>query len=86
MYPASVKKYGIKNAYFFGSYAKNTVTDTSNVDLIIDRGEVYTYKDYCHLCQELEQELGMSVDITSEDGMFPGFYDLIKHDRICMIK
>ncbi|MBR2855591.1 nucleotidyltransferase domain-containing protein [Candidatus Saccharibacteria bacterium] len=78
------KKYGIKNAYLFGSYAKNTATEQSDVDLIIDRGDVHTYKDYYHLCQELERELGTNVDVTSEDGMFPGFFDLIKQDRILL--
>ena len=78
------KKYGIKSAYLFGSYAKNTATEESDVDLIIDRGNVHTYKEYYHLCEELERELGKSVDVTSEDGMFPGFFDLIKQDRILL--
>lgn len=78
------KKYGIKSAYLFGSYAKNTATEDSDVDLIIDRGDVRTYKDYYHMCRELEQELGTNVDVTSEEGMFPGFFDLIKQDRILL--
>ena len=78
------KQYGIKNAYLFGSYAKNMATKNSDVDLIIDRGEVHTYKDYYHMLCELEQELGTSVDVTSEEGMFPGFFDLIKQDRILL--
>ena len=78
------RKYGIKNAYLFGSYAKNTATEDSDVDLIIDRGNVHTYRDYYHMCHEPEQELGTSVDVTSEDGMFPGFFDLIKNDRILL--
>ncbi|MBQ6147911.1 nucleotidyltransferase domain-containing protein, partial [Candidatus Saccharibacteria bacterium] len=32
------KKYGVKNVYLFGSYAKNTATENSDVDLIIDKG------------------------------------------------
>ncbi|MBQ8985150.1 nucleotidyltransferase domain-containing protein [Candidatus Saccharibacteria bacterium] len=78
------KKYGIKSAYLFGSYAKGTANENSDVDLVIDKGELHTYKDYFHFCDELEAELGTDVDITSEDGMFPGFFDLIKNDRILL--
>lgn len=78
------KKYGIKNAYLFGSYAKGTATEGSDVDLIIDKGDVRTYKDYFHMCEDLEGELGTDVDVTSEEGMFSGFFDLIKNDRILL--
>ncbi|MBQ3280584.1 nucleotidyltransferase domain-containing protein [Candidatus Saccharibacteria bacterium] len=78
------KKYGIKNAYLFGSYAKGTANENSDVDLVIDKGELHTYRDYFHFCDELETELGTDVDITSEDGMFPGFFELIKNDRILL--
>lgn len=78
------KKYGIKNAYLFGSYAKNTATESSDVDLIIDRGNVKTYNDYFHMCEELEDELKTPIDITSEEGMLPGFFELVKNDRILL--
>lgn len=76
------KKYGVKSAYLFGSYAKATATEDSDVDLIVDLGEVKKYKDYFHFCEELENELGTSVDVTSEKGMLPGFFELVKNDRI----
>lgn len=78
------QKYGIKKAYLFGSYAKHTATENSDVDLIIDMENVRRYKDYFHFCDELESELGTEVDVTSEDGMRPGFFDLIKNDRILL--
>lgn len=78
------QKYGIKNAYLFGSYAKGEANGSSDVDLIIDKGNIRTYRDYYYFHQELEQELGTKVDITSEDSMFPHFFDLIKNDRILL--
>ena len=78
------KKYGIKNAYLFGSYAKNTATEKSDVDLIIDKGDVKTYNDYFHMCEELEDQLHTSIDVTAEEGMLPGFFELIKNDRILL--
>lgn len=78
------KKYGIKSAYLFGSYAKNSANENSDVDLIIDRGAVRTYKDYIHLCDELENDLGVDVDLLSVDGIKPRFFERIKNDRILL--
>ena len=78
------KKYGIKSAYLFGSYAKNQATENSDVDLIIDMSNMHKYKDYFHFCDELENELGKNVDVTSEDGMLPGFFDVIKNERVLL--
>ncbi|MBQ7802335.1 nucleotidyltransferase domain-containing protein [Candidatus Saccharibacteria bacterium] len=79
------EKYGIKSAYLFGSYAKGTATEDSDVDLIIDKGKsLHKYKEYFHFCDELETELGTDVDVTTRDGMLPGFFDLVKNDRISL--
>lgn len=78
------KKYGIKNAHLFGSYAKGKATENSDVDLIVDRGDVHTYKDYFHFYEDLKDALGTEVDITSEDGMYPEFFDIVKGDRILL--
>lgn len=76
------QKYGVKSAYLFGSYAKGTATEHSDVDLLIDMQNFHKYKDYYHFCTELESALGTTVDVTSEDNLLPGFFDLIKNDRI----
>ena len=78
------KKYGIESAYLFGSYAKDQANSKSDVDLLIERGEVNTYKQYSHLWDDLEQELGAPVDLLAVDGVKPRFFDLIKNDRILL--
>ena len=76
------KKYGIKNAYLFGSYAKGTATENSDVDLIIDKGEIHTFKDYFALYEDLKNELGTDVDLLTDKGLRPNFFERIKNDRI----
>ena len=76
------KQYGIKRAYLFGSYAKNKATDNSDVDLIIDKGKVHTFKDFFRLHKDLEQELGTNVDLLTEISVEPNFLEKIKNDRI----
>ena len=78
------KEYGIKNAYLFGSYAKGEATENSDIDILIDRGDIHTYKDFFHFSEDLKSSLGCDVDITSEDGLLPGFFNLIKDDRIIL--
>ncbi|MBR1801709.1 nucleotidyltransferase domain-containing protein [Candidatus Saccharibacteria bacterium] len=78
------KKYGIKNAYLFGSYAKGLANEDSDIDIIIDRGELNTYDSYYDLHEELINELGTEVDLLATDGIKPRFFELIKNDRILL--
>lgn len=78
------EKYGIKNAYLFGSYAKGEATEHSDVDLLMDLGEVTDYYSYEDMRLTLAKELGTDVDVISSSNIKPRFYDLIKNDRILL--
>lgn len=78
------KKYGIKNAYLFGSYAKGEATEDSDVDIIIEKGALESYNAYCALKFSIEDELGTTVDILTTEGVKPKFFELIKNDRILL--
>ena len=78
------KKYVIKKAYLFGSYAKGKANNDSDVDIIIEKGELNTYKDYFYMCEELEKELGTNVDLLTSDSIRPNFFERIKNDRILL--
>lgn len=78
------KRYGIKNAYLFGSYAKGRATSSSDVDIIIEKGNLKTYDAYFNMCEELESELGTSVDLLTNESVKPYFYERIKNDRILL--
>lgn len=77
------KKYGIKSAYLFGSYAKGTATEGSDVDLIIDDGgSIRGYIAFNGFRFELMDELGTDVDLLTPNSMGERFYNLIKNDRV----
>lgn len=78
------KKYGIKNAYLFGSYAKKNANNKSDVDLIIDKGDIHSFKEFFHLHEDLEKELGVKVDLLTDKGITQRFFDRIKNDRILL--
>ena len=78
------KKYGIKNAYLFGSYANGSATENSDVDIIIDDGgNIRSLFELSGFRLELIDELGgVDVDILTMDGVKPKFYNIIKNDRM----
>ena len=64
--------YPIKSVAYFGSYADNCATEKSDLDLLVE----FTRKSLLELIgfkQEMEEELGMSVDVVP----YP-----LKHDTI----
>lgn len=78
------KKYGVKNAYLFGSYAKETATEQSDVDILIDRGDIRGYLQLNGFRLELADELGTDVDVVTTGGAPQRFLDSIKANRILL--
>ena len=78
------KKYGVKSAYLFGSYARGDATESSDVDILLNAGSITTFDDFYDCHKSLEDELGTKVDLLTMDGINPRFYELIKPDRISL--
>ena len=79
------KRYGIKSAYLFGSYARGEAVEDSDVDIIIDRGEIDGLIELSGFRLDLMRELnGNEVDVVTIGGVRPRFLDLIKNDRILL--
>lgn len=78
------KKWNIKQAFLFGSYARGEATETSDVDLILDVPDGTTYIDLGEISNELSILLGVSIDITTLDSVLdsPRFYKYIQDDLI----
>lgn len=63
-----LKKYGIKKAYIFGSYARNEANKNSDVDIMIVGGnKLKTLLDITGLEIELNEVLKKKVDVISEE-------------------
>ena len=78
------KKYNIKNAYLFGSYAKGTATEDSDVDLLIDDGgNIRSLVELSGFRLDLIDELnGVDADVLTMDGMKEKFFNFIKGDGV----
>ena len=78
------EEYGIKSAYLFGSYAKGNAREGSDIDLLIEKGDIDTYKKYSGFLYSVEDELGASVDLLTSESIKPRFFELIENDRILL--
>lgn len=77
------KKYGIKNAYLFGSYARGEANEYSDVDLMIDGGQIHGLYELSGFRLDMMDELGgVDVNVVTAKGMKPKFFNVIKNDRI----
>ena len=61
------QKHRLKAVYLFGSYARGTATENSDVDLLIDTEgtEIKSLLDLAAVYCELEEALGKPVDLLT---------------------
>ncbi len=58
-------QYGVKRMSLFGSYAKGTADDDSDVDIFIDKGRLKSLILYFSFVTDLEKELDCHVDVVT---------------------
>lgn len=80
------KKYGVKRAYLFGSYARNEATEKSDVDIRIESGKIRGLFQLSGFRLDLVEALGTEVDLLSvlPDPQFKRFREILKRDEILL--
>lgn len=79
-----VQDYGIKRLYLFGSFAKGTAREESDVDLLIEKGKPLSLLKLSLLRQQCEEALSRSVDIVTTTGIEKKFQEAIKGTEILL--
>jgi hypothetical protein len=59
------KKYGVKKAFLFGSYARDEATENSDIDIRIIKGDVKGLIALSGLRLELAAAVGKEIDLIS---------------------
>ena len=64
-----LKKYNIKRAYIFGSYARGEATEKSDIDIMISTkgSNIVTLLNLSDLEMDLEEKLEKGIDIIIEE-------------------
>ena len=75
------QSYGAGRVMVFGSYAKGIAGPDSDVDLLIDPGEITSYVRFATMATDMKEALGKDVDVVSS-GCSPRFIDKIRKDLV----
>ncbi|MBQ9001163.1 MAG: nucleotidyltransferase domain-containing protein [Eggerthellaceae bacterium] len=79
-----IEPYDIREAYLYGSYARGTESETSDVDLRFLCGDTMNFAQLLDIQHQLESELQLPVDIATAppEQMRPSFYNRIRRDEV----
>jgi predicted nucleotidyltransferase len=75
-----LKKYGIKKAGIFGSSARGE-TVVNDLDLLVKIDKKISLLEFIGIQQELEDKLGMKVDLVEYDAIKPALKDDILREE-----
>lgn len=78
-----VVKYGIDSFSLFGSYARGEETEDSDLDFVMDDGELKGLQ-YVSLILDLEDEFNCHVDVVSKCSSNKSFLNKIKNEEVLL--
>ena len=76
--------YGVKKMYLFGSYAKGTANEKSDIDLLIEKGTPMSLLKLSGMRQMIEEALNLSVDLVTTAGIEEEFQKEITGTKILL--
>lgn len=78
------KNYGIRRASLFGSYARGTANDNSDIDICIDKGRMRSLIQYFAFINDLEKSLQCHVDVVTSEIQDEEFLNNILRDEVLL--
>jgi len=75
-----LKKYDVKRIEIFGSYARGEARPDSDLDIIVEFRNRKSLLELVGIEQELEDALGIKVDLLTEAAISPYLIDAIKKE------
>lgn len=76
------RRHGVAAVYLFGSYARGEATVESDIDLLVDGGEISSLYQLAAFRLELEDSLGKPVDILTLGHNDQVFIHKIRKDEV----
>jgi uncharacterized protein len=75
------QEYGVTELAVFGSYSRNSQTEESDIDILVDFDQPVGL-EFIELAIELEKILDLKVDLVSKNGIKPRYFEVVKEDLI----
>ncbi|MEQ6901828.1 nucleotidyltransferase family protein [Nocardioides sp. YIM 152588] len=79
---ALLQRHGVSNARVFGSVARGDDREGSDLDLLVDFAPGTTLFDLVGIQMELEELLGIDVDLVPENGLKPRMRSRVERDLV----
>lgn len=76
------KQYGVKTICLFGSMAKDEVSDTSDVDFLVELEQGRDLFDLGELLIDLQTLLNRKVDLVTKDSLHPRLYSRVVNEAL----
>ncbi|MCD8073994.1 MAG: nucleotidyltransferase domain-containing protein [Lachnospiraceae bacterium] len=76
------REHGIKSVSLFGSYAKGIAKDDSDVDLLIEKGQIHSLFQLCSFRLAVEDVLRIPVDLVTTESSDEVFLNRIREEGI----
>ena len=77
------QKYGVDRVFLFGSYARGTATEKSDVDLRIDRGTLDGFR-FGGFYVDVEETLNCKADILTTEQMGKAFLQHVQKEEVLL--
>lgn len=78
------QKYGVRKLGLFGSYARGTANDESDLDFLIDEGKIRGLIQYYSFVYDLEDAFGCHVDVVMNGIEDRDFVNQIQQDEVVL--
>ena len=78
------RRYGASDIRLFGSVARGDATDDSDLDLIVRFEPGRSLLDHGGLLMDLQELLGIKVDVIDEDAMRPRFRKHVMKEAVAI--
>jgi Predicted nucleotidyltransferases len=75
-------KYGARNVRVFGSVARGEADEQSDIDLLVEFEPNRSLLDHAGLFVELQELLGVKVDVVSDRGLKPRIRQRVSQEAI----
>ncbi|WP_154052844.1 nucleotidyltransferase family protein [Olsenella uli] len=80
-----VRKYGLRGARLFGSYARGEADASSDIDVLLDAGDGFRPLSIYALSEDLRASSGKDVDVYELSELNPGeFRDTVLREAIAL--
>ena len=80
------KRHGIESVRLFGSYAKGTANESSDVDLLIEKGRLKSLFQLSAFRLDVEDALRLPVDLVTTASADKLFIDAISREEVLLYR